>query len=90
VAARAIAVHQDTDPADIEKRLQTESSAQSLVSYTWTSTDATVSYRVVVNKPYWLLRTAVSGDAVVWVPKQIVKTDCSNAQRTPMKIPFPH
>ena len=57
---------------DIEKHLQTESATQSLASYTWTSTstDAATSYRIVVNKPYWLLQTAVSGDAVIWVPKR--------------------
>ncbi len=81
VAARAIAVREQTsaeDSADdIEKRLQKESATQSLASYTWTSADATTVYHVVVNKPYWLLETAVSGDAVIWVPKSITKTECS-------------
>lgn len=92
VAARAISVQEEIGAGDIEKHLQTESATQSLASYTWTSTstDAATSYRIVVNKPYWLLQTAVSGDAVIWVPKQIVKTDCSNAGRTPVKSPFPH
>jgi hypothetical protein len=91
VAARAISVHEPTPAEDIEKRLQTESATQSLASYTWTSTstDATTTYRIVVDKPYWLLETAVAGDAVIWVPKQIVKTECINA-RAPMKNPFPH
>ncbi len=90
MAARAISVQEEIGAGDIEKRLQTDSATQSLASYTWTSTDAATSYRIVVNKPYWLLQTAVSGDAVIWVPKQIVKTDCSNAGRTPVKSPFPH
>jgi hypothetical protein len=78
VAARAISVHEQISAEDIEKRLQTDSATSSLASYTWTSTstDATTSYRVAVNKPYWLLETAVSGDAVIWVPKSITKTEC--------------
>ncbi len=89
VAARAISVQEQSSAEDIEKRLQTESATQSLASYTWKSADGTTSYRIVVNKPYWLLQTAVSGDAVIWVPKQIVKTECSGA-RKPMDSPFPH
>jgi hypothetical protein len=92
VAARAIAVHQENAAAaGIEKQLQTDSTTSSLASYTWTSTlgSATTSYRIAVNRPYWLLETAVSGDAVIWVPKSITKTECSNAHAL-TKNPFPH
>ncbi len=81
VAARAIAVQEQTSAKnsadDVEKRLQAESVTQSLASYTWAAPDATTSYHVIVNKPYWLLQTAVSGDAVIWVPKSISKTECA-------------
>ncbi len=89
VAARAISVHEATSAEDIEKQLQTDSATSSLASYTWTSTsaDATTYYRIVVNKPYWLMETAISGDAVIWVPKSITKTECSNAH-APAKNPF--
>jgi hypothetical protein len=91
VAARAISVQDPTSAEDIEKQLQTDSPTSSLASYTWASTsaDATTSYHIVVNRPYWLLGTAISGDAVIWVPKSITKTECTNAH-APTKNPFPH
>jgi hypothetical protein len=81
VAARAVAVAQQIDPAEAEKQLQTESTGQTVAAYTWTSADGARSYHVVVNKPYGLLATAVSGEAVIWAPKQFTRTDCPPAAR---------
>jgi len=79
VAARAVAVQEQRSPEDsaedIARRLQTDWTTQSLASY-----------HIVVNKPYWLLETAISGDAVIWVPKQMLKTECKPEIQRP-KVP---
>jgi len=89
VAARAIAVQQDIDAEDIEKHLRTESSSLALVSYAWETSDGLTSYSIVVNKPYWLLPTAQTGDAVIWVPKKIIRTECRKPEVKP-NIPIKH
>ena len=76
VAARAIAVQTDLTADEAEKRLQTESAGLTLAIYTWTSDDGARSYRITVNKPYWLLQTVGNGDSIIWAPKQIVRNDC--------------
>lgn len=44
-------------------------------AYAWRS-PAGATYSIIVNKPYWLLSAARNGNAIIWVPKQIVRTDC--------------
>lgn len=82
VAARAVAVQSDIDADEIDRHMQTESANQVMASYLWSSTDGTASYHVVVNRPYWLLQTAAGGDAVIWAPKQMVKTECAVQQNS--------
>jgi hypothetical protein len=83
VAARAVAVQAGLDADEVERHLQSESATQSVASYLWNSIDGTLSFHVVVNKPYWLLQTAASGDAVVWAPKQMSKAECAADTNSP-------
>jgi hypothetical protein len=77
VAARAIAEREGIPGEEAEGRLKVESTTATTAAYKWLSPDGIKSYFVVVDKPYWLLQTAVSGDAVIWVPKSITRTECS-------------
>ncbi len=78
VAARAIAVQESLEADAVEKHVQADSTSASLASYTWNSADGSTSYRIVVNKPYWLLKTAAKGDVVIWAPKQMTRTKCAS------------
>lgn len=89
VAARAIAVQQDIDAEVVEKQLRTESSSLTLASYAWQTSDGLTSYSVIVNKPYWLLSTAQTGDAVIWTPKKITRTECTKPE-IKLNIPIKH
>jgi hypothetical protein len=77
VAAHAIAELEGIPVGDAEKWLKTESVTATIAAYKWLAPDGMKSDFVVVDKPYWLLQTAVSGDAVIWVPKSITKTECN-------------
>ena len=76
VAARALAGTESIDAEAAEARLRTDSASGVLASYTWVAADGMKSYRVTVNRPYWLLQSLGDGDAVIWAPKQIVRTEC--------------
>jgi len=52
------------------------SEGTALKSFTWSSADGVRSYTITVTRPYWLLPSTYSGDSVIWVPKQITRTDC--------------
>jgi hypothetical protein len=81
VAAHAIAEDEGITAAEAETRLKTDTLTLTTAAYTWLAPDGMTSYFVTVDKPYWLLQTAVSGDAVIWVPKLIAKTECSRKPR---------
>ena len=89
VASRAIAVEQDVDADTVEQHLQAESGSPALATYAWQSADGLSSYHIMVNKPYWLLATAQSGDAVIWAPKKMTKTVCTKPEIKP-NIPIKH
>ena len=76
VAARAVAEQEKISADEIEGKLHASGEAVALNSYLWTSADGVRTYAITVNRPYWLLPSAFSGDTVIWVPKQIVKTVC--------------
>lgn len=76
VAARAIAQAAGNSADQLVNALQGAPTALPVADFTWSAADGTTSYNVVVNRPYWLLATAVSGDSVIWVPKQMVRTSC--------------
>ena len=76
VAARAIAEREGITAEEAQARLKVESITATTAAYKWLTPDGMKSYFVVVDKPYWLLQTAVSGDAVIWVPKSITETEC--------------
>ena len=77
VAARSVAGQENVSAEAVSKNLRATKDAVALREYTWTSTDGLRSYTVTVNRPYWLLPSTYSGDAVIWVPKRIVLTSCS-------------
>ena len=81
VAAHAIAEREGIAVDEAETRLKVESITATTAAYKWLPPDGTKSYFIVVNKPYWLLQTAVSGDAVIWVAKSITKTECIRKPR---------
>jgi hypothetical protein len=76
VAARAIAVQEKLDPANVAGNLQGTKQAVALREYTFSSPDGMRSYSVTVARPYWLLPSTYSADAVIWVPQRIVLTNC--------------
>jgi hypothetical protein len=76
VAAHAIAEREGITVDQAETRLKADSATLTTAAYKWLAPDELKSYFIVVDKPYWLLRTAVSGDAVIWVPKSITRTEC--------------
>ena len=77
VAARAIASHEKVSPEEIAGKLRVTKEGAPLREYAWTSADGLRTYAVTVNRPYWLLPSTYSGDAVIWVPKRIVLTTCT-------------
>lgn len=76
VAARSIAVQEKMSPDEVAGKLRITREAVAVREYTWTSADGLRSYTVTVNRPYWLLPSTYSGDAVIWVPKVLLRTDC--------------
>ena len=82
VAARTIAVQEKISPDEVAGKLRITREAVAVRDYTWTSADGLRSYAVTVNRPYWLLPSTYSGDAVIWVPKVLLETDC---KRPPSK-----
>lgn len=81
VAARAISTHETLPVEDISRALRVTSEAVALQTFSWTSADASKSYTVTVNRPYWLLPSTYSGDSVIWVPERITRTDCTAKPR---------
>jgi hypothetical protein len=76
VAARTIAALEKMSPDDVAGKLHSTIQAVALREYTFSSGDGLRSYSVTVNRPYWLLPSTYSGDAVIWVPQQILLTTC--------------
>ena len=81
VAAHAIAEREGIGVDEAEPRLKADSVTATTAAYKWLAPDGMKSYFITVDKPYWLLQTAVSGDAVIWVPKSITKTECIRKPR---------
>ena len=78
VVAHAIAEQEKTSVDEIETKLRTSGEAIALKDYAWTSPDGLRTYNITVNRPYWLLPSTYSADTVIWVPKRLVLTVCSN------------
>jgi len=76
VAARALAAHEKVSSDEIAGKLRTVKEAVALREYAYTSADGLRSYAVTVSRPYWLLPSTFSADAVIWVPKWILLTTC--------------
>jgi hypothetical protein len=81
VVAHAIAEREGIGVDEAEPRLKADSVTATTAAYKWLAPDGMKSYFIVVDKPYWLLQTAVSGDAVIWAPKSITKTECIRKPR---------
>jgi hypothetical protein len=77
VAARAIASQVNLSADEIAGKLKLVSEGIAVKSFSWSSSDGVRSYTVTVNRPYWLLPSTYSGDSVIWVPKQINRTECA-------------
>jgi hypothetical protein len=80
VAARALSEREGITIDQAEAGVKAESVTATAGTYKWLAPDGLRSYLITVYKPYWLLQTAVSGDAVIWVPKTITRTACSRKQ----------
>jgi hypothetical protein len=79
VAARTIAAIENAPPDDIAAKLKQVGEAVALREYSWTTTsDGLHTYAVTVNRPYWLLPSTYSGDTIIWVPKRVIKIECSS------------
>jgi hypothetical protein len=76
VAARALAAQEKISPEEVTGKLHLARNAVALREYTFPSADGLRSYSVTVNRPYWLLPSTYSGDAVIWVPQRILLTTC--------------
>jgi hypothetical protein len=76
VTARAIATQEKINPEDLSGRLHLTHNAVALREYTWTSADGLRTYSVTVSRPYWLLPSTYSADALIWVPREILLTTC--------------
>jgi plasmid maintenance system killer protein len=81
VAARVVAEQERITAEQAATRMKTLATTAALASYEWLSPDGTKSYSITVNKPYWLLQTAVTGDVVAWAPKQIILKVCAGTQQ---------
>ncbi len=76
VAARAIAANEQLRPEDVATSIRLAREAVALREYTWTSPGGLRTYAITVNRPYWLLPSTYSSDAMIWVPKRLVLTVC--------------
>ncbi len=76
VAVRAIAANEQLKPEDVATNLRLAREAVALREYTWTSPSGLRSYAITVNRPYWLLPSTYSSDAMIWVPKRLTLTVC--------------
>ncbi len=76
VAARAIAAQEKLNPEGLAQKLNLARNAVALREYTWTSADGLRTYSVTVSRPYWLLPSTYSADALIWVPREILLTTC--------------
>jgi hypothetical protein len=77
VASRAIASPEKLNPQDLAQKLHLARNAVALREYAWTSTDGLRTYSVTVSRPYWLLPSTYSADALIWVPREILLTTCT-------------
>jgi len=77
VAARAIAAHEKLNAEDVADKLHLAQSAVALREYTFSSADGVRSYSATVHRPYWLLPSTYSADAIIWVPQRLLLTTCS-------------
>ena len=78
VAAHTIADQENVSADDVASKLRPTAEGVAINDYAWTSGDGTRTYSITVNRPYWLLPSTYSGDTVIWVPKRIAVTTCSN------------
>lgn len=76
VAARAIAEQERLNPEDVAGKLHLARNAVARREYTFLSVDGLRSYSVTVNRPYWLLPSTYSADALIWVPREVLLTTC--------------
>jgi hypothetical protein len=77
VTARAIASQENGSPEEIAGKLRVLKELPALREYAWTSADGLRSYSVTVSRPYWLLPSTFSADAIIWIPKRILLTTCA-------------
>ena len=77
VASRAIAAQEKLSPEDPAQNLHFAHSDPALRQYSWTTADGLRSYSVTVSRPYWLLPSTYSADALIWVPREILLTTCA-------------
>jgi hypothetical protein len=77
VAAHAVADREGITADQAEARLTADFVTATITTYKWLAPDGVKSYFVTVDRPYWLLQTAVSGDSVIWVPKAMIETECA-------------
>jgi hypothetical protein len=78
VAGRAIAAQEHIAADEVASQLRPGHLEVALKNYTWTTTDGLRTYEVTVNRPYWLLPSTYTGDTVIWAPKHIVRSVCSD------------
>jgi hypothetical protein len=78
VAAHAIAGQEKAAPDEVESKLRLVGEGVALNDYAWTSADGSRTYTIAVNRPYWLLPSTYSSDAMIWVPKRFAMTVCPN------------
>jgi hypothetical protein len=78
VAAHAIAEQEKLSSDQVESSLRSISEGAAVKDYSWTSPDGQLTYNITVNRPYWLLPSTFSADAMIWVPKHILRTVCAN------------
>jgi len=76
VAVRAIEAQEKLNPEDIAGKLHLARDGVALREYTFSSADGVRSYSITVSRPYWLLPSTFSGDAVIWVPQRILLSTC--------------
>jgi hypothetical protein len=76
VAARAIAANEQLKSEDVATNLRLAREAVALREYTWASPSGLRTYAITVNRPYWLLPSTYSSDAMIWVPKRLTLTVC--------------
>jgi hypothetical protein len=77
VAAHAIAKQENHAPEEVTSKLHLSREGIAFRDYIWTSADGLRHYAITVNRPYWLLPSTYSGDAVIWVPQRIWLTTCA-------------